>query len=355
MKSNSMASGSPGNSSRQASFESQPGAILQGHCWALTEGAAGMMSQVRGLAQAIGLPYELKTIEMRLPWKKLWPGIIPIHNGMFPNQDWRRCDVPPRLVISCGRQGMMGALLLKKELGDRVYTVHLQDPKINSRRFDLVVAPEHDGAKGTNVLCTKGALHPVTPAVLQAAANSTAAAGLSGLRPGFVAVLLGGPNKCYDFSVGSLEKLVEQLKAMVQTHDVDLVVLPSRRTPEDVRQQFLQAFGDRHCVWTGATENPYMAALALCSQAVVTGDSVSMISEAASTEKPVHVFHLPERRVSKRFRRFHQEFAACGITRPFVGRLDQWTYRSPNPTQQIADFVIEQLVEQDQSHSLPVR
>lgn len=350
-----MASGSPANLGLDSSSQSHQEGTLQGHCWALTEGAAGMISQVRGLAQAIGLPFELKTIEMRFPWKKLWPGIIPIHNGMFPNQDWRQSDVPPRLVISCGRQGMMGALLLKKELGDRVYTVHLQDPKINSRRFDLVVAPEHDGAKGKNVLCTKGALHPVTPAVLEAAATSTAAAGLSGLRPGFVAVLLGGPNKCYDFSVESLTKLVRQLQEMVQAHDVDLVVLPSRRTPEDVRQLFLMAFGDRHCVWMGKTENPYMAALALCSQTVVTGDSVSMISEAASTEKPVHVFHLPERRVSKRFRRFHQEFAASGITRPFVGRLDQWTYRSPNPTRQIADFVIEQLIEQDQLSSLKVR
>jgi mitochondrial fission protein ELM1 len=43
-------------------------------------------------------------------------------------------------------------------------------------------------------------------------------------------------------------------------------------------------------VWDRAGDNPYRAILALSDRLVVTGDSVSMISEAVSTPLPVEVF-----------------------------------------------------------------
>src|SRR3546814_9290061 len=45
-------------------------------------------------------------------------------------------------------------------------------------------------------------------------------------------------------------------------------------------------------IWDGDGENPYFGILALADHVVVTGDSVNMVSEAASTGKPVHVVHL---------------------------------------------------------------
>ena len=37
--------------------------------------------------------------------------------------------------------------------------IHIQDPKVSLDNFDLVVAPEHDGLNGKNVIKTKGAIH----------------------------------------------------------------------------------------------------------------------------------------------------------------------------------------------------
>ncbi|SFJ66649.1 mitochondrial fission ELM1 family protein [Planctomicrobium piriforme] len=315
--------------------------------WGITEGAAGMVSQVRGLAQAVGLPHEIKNLTLRMPWKKLWPGFIPVSHRIFAQPEQIRCTPAPRLVISCGRQAVMASLWLKARLGDKVFTVHIQDPKIRTTRFDMVVAPEHDGLTGPNVFCSRGALHHVHRGVLQAAAASPAAAQLKSLNAPFVTVLLGGPNNCYRFTPTELAPLVESLKQAVSRQNVRLAVLPSRRTPPDVVQLFQQAFGAPHFVWDRSTENPYMAALALCSHLVVTGDSVSMVSEGAATEKPLYVFHLPEKRRSRRFRRFHDRFAADGISRPFIGQFDDWTYSSPNPTQQIADLIRSRLGEPD--------
>jgi hypothetical protein len=43
-----------------------------------------------------------------------------------------------------------------------------------------------------------------------------------------------------------------------------------------------------------ATENPYFAFLGLADAHIVTGDSMSMLTEACATRKPVHIFDLGE-------------------------------------------------------------
>ncbi len=323
-----------------------------GVCWGLTEGAAGMVSQVRGLAQAVGLPFELKNVTLRMPWKKLWPGFIPVSHAIFNDPAVLKSQSAPRVVISCGRQALMASLVLKSQLKDRIFAVHIQDPKIRTTRLDMVIAPQHDGLYGPNVVQSPGALHHVTPELLKAATKSSAARQLDQLRPRFVTVLLGGPNNCYRFTEESLAPLVAGLKDAVRRQPVDLAILPSRRTPRGVVNMFQREFGKEHYVWDGQAENPYLAALALCSHIVVTSDSVSMVSEAAATEKPVSVFSLPERRQSRRFRRFHAEFAEMGITRPFLGQFDEWLYTSPNPTQRIAELICQQL---EKSHVNPSR
>ena len=64
--------------------------------------------------------------------------------------------------------------------------------------------------------------------------------------------------------------------------------------------------------------------LALADAFVVTGDSVNMVCEAATTGKPVHVVDL--KGGSAKFARFHESLRAAGITRPFQGRLERWSY-----------------------------
>jgi hypothetical protein len=77
-------------------------------------------------------------------------------------------------------------------------------------------------------------------------------------------------------------------------------------------------------IWDGTGENPYFTYLALADAFLVTADSVSMISEAAATGKPVHIFDLDGG--NAKFARFHQIMRNAGITRAFAGRIEQWSY-----------------------------
>ena len=94
-------------------------------------------------------------------------------------------------------------------------------------------------------------------------------------------------------------------------------------------------------IWDGTGANPYFGYLALADAIVVTGDSVSMVSEAASTGKPVYVFDLPGG--SAKFRAFHDGLRSDGITRPFAGKLERWTYRSLDDTAVVAAEVRRRL------------
>jgi mitochondrial fission protein ELM1 len=83
-------------------------------------------------------------------------------------------------------------------------------------------------------------------------------------------------------------------------------------------------------IWDGFGENPYFAFLALADAFLVTADSVSMISEAAATGKPVHILDLDGG--NAKFTRFHAAMQAAGITRPFAGHIESWSYPVPDDT-----------------------
>lgn len=302
-----------------------------------------MVSQVHGLALAVGFPETQHQVELRRPFSSLWPGFLPPWNGVFRDRSLVEPASPPRLVISCGRLGSAASLALKRRYKDQVFTVHIQDPKLPSRWFDLIVAPAHDGLRGPNVIHSLGAVHHVTRERLQAARDQGPTAEMCGLKSPFTGVILGGPNRYYAYSPADVRRLVEQLQSAVQHSSNPLAVVPSRRTPQQVLAEFRRMFGGEHFVWDGRGENPYLAVLALAQQLIVTGDSVSMVSEAAATCRPLHVFHLTERRAARRFRSFHQSFERAGITRAFTGRLEDWTYASPDRTGLIATLIREHL------------
>ena len=312
-------------------------------CWTLTEGAAGMISQVTGLAQAIGFPSEHRPVELRWPFSAMWPGFLPRWNGIFKDRSLVEPVDPPRLVVSCGRLGSAASLALKRRYGPRIFTVHIQDPKLPTRWFDLIVAPAHDGLRGPNVVHSLGAVHHVTQSRLKEAAERGLTAEMQNLSGRFVGVILGGPNRYYGYTPADVSCLINRLQAVVAAHQVQLAIVPSRRTPERVLTPLRSAFGAEHFVWEGQGENPYLTVLALASHLIVTGDSVSMVSEAAATCKPVHVFHLTEQRAARRFRRFHESFENAGVTRVFRGRLEDWTYVSPDRTGLIATLIHEHL------------
>lgn len=293
----------------------------------LSEALAGLQAQALGLAEAAGLSPRIVTLEPRAPWRyvsaRVWP--MPLAAvGLAPP--------PEDLVIGCGGVGAAVSVPLRKA-GRRL--VQVQHPRMDLRKFDLVVVNRHDQVTGPNVIVTRTALHRATPARL-AAARAEWAPRLAHLPRPLVAVLVGGSNGRFRLEAAEGAALAAQLAGMMQQDQVGLAVTPSRRTASAVRlalQDKLEPLGG--WVWDMEGDNPYFGMLALADAIVVTEDSVSMVSEAVATPAPVMLAGLPGG--SRRIGMFTRGLVEDGRVRPFTGRLQMWQTTPLDDTQAAAD------------------
>ncbi|MEX2516443.1 MAG: mitochondrial fission ELM1 family protein [Gammaproteobacteria bacterium] len=306
-------------------------------CWVLTTGEAGMVSQATGLAAALGVTFETRTVDLRRPWRWL-PGHwqYRVLNGLTPDSD---PVVPPwpELLIACGRRSTGIAIAIQRSSGGKTFTVYIQDPQIPARYFDLVVAPAHDHLSGDNVITSRGAINHINADVLAQARAQWSAVFAALPRP-LVAVLIGGSNRHARMSTSMITQLITQLRTL-SGQGAGLAITTSRRTGSASTALLQEGFANRDgCYfWDGNGENPYKGLLACADHILVTGDSVSMVSEACSTGKPVQVIDLAN--YGKRLQRFHADLRAAGITRPFSGKLEQWSYPALNEAEKAARHI----------------
>ena len=311
-------------------------AALKNVTWAISDGRAGMANQVRGLAEAIGLPVEVKTVHPRLPWTLLpvtaWPAPL---NALGPGSSTFTPPLP-KVAIGCGWRSIPYVLAIKRLSGGATFTVQLQDPRIDPKHFDLVVPPEHDNLKGVNVEAMVGSPNAVTREKLDAAAQQWRAT-FGALKQPRIAVLIGGRSKSHRFGEDDARSLAAQLKAL-DTLDHGLMVTTSRRTGEVQTRIIREALaGTRAFVWDGTGDNPYFGLLALADVILVTSDSTNMAVEAAATGKPVYIVDLPGG--DSKFTRLHADLERRGIARKFTGEIAQWSYTPLNETARIATLI----------------
>ncbi len=321
-----------------ASHDSRP------QCWVVSEGAAGTENQCLGLAEALGFTPIVKRIQVRAPWRWLSPDLWPNAIAALSGEGDSMAPPWPRVLIASGKKAAAPAMAVRKMSGGRTFTIQVQDPRVSPVNFDLVVAPQHDGVVGGNVIQTVGALTRVTKSRLDAARESFAPM-VADLPQPRVAVLVGGRSRGYDLTPAVARQLGLDLAEVCARHGAGLMVTTSRRTPPDAAAELRSVLKYQPAiVWEAgrsAGENPYFGFLALAEHIVVTADSVSMASEAASTGKPVYIAAMKGSRA--KFQRFHEQLQDLGIARTFDGTLGDWRYKPLDETSRVASLVAKAL------------
>jgi mitochondrial fission protein ELM1 len=258
--------------------------------WYMTTGEAGFRTQARGLASRLSAAPRELVVDLRSPWRYLPTSLNPFALAELTARSDRPAPPWPDLLISCSRRAAAVSIAVRRASRGRTLTVHVQNPLTSPAAFDLVVAMDHDGLTGANVVSVPTALHDVTPARLAAAADVWRTRLIRPGRP-LVGVVLGGTNKHQPFTVEAAAPLIEGLGSL-RKQGAALAITPSRRTPEAVKAAFAARFADDPDVflWDMQGDNPYLGILALSDRLVATSDSVSMISEALATPHPAEVF-----------------------------------------------------------------
>ena len=304
----------------------------------LTEGMHGMISQAEGLAKALELDYLHEKIELNNFWKLIPPKFTPVKKFIFKNSIKKNFDV----IISCGRKSVIPSIFFKQNSQKKIFNIHIQDPKVSLKNFDFVVAPEHDDLEGENVISTKGALHYLNMKEIDE--NRGYLEDKINKNKDIITLILGGPTKYYKYTKENIQKIYSKLNNNINKKNLQLVVIPSMRTPLETIKLAKEYFGSNHLIIENVDKKAYLSGLSLANFIVVMCDSSSMISEAALTGKPIYVAQIPSSKNDYRFKKFRDLFKQLNIIKELNDNLETWNYERLDETNRVAQEIKKKLI-----------
>ena len=302
----------------------------------LTQGMHGMVSQTEGLAKALKLNFKHKKITLKPFWNLIPPKLTPISENLLTEKFI--CDC--KIVISCGRKSVIPSVALKKRFGNEIFNIHIQDPKVSFKHFDLIISPDHDNIKGSNVIRTQGSIHYLTKKEIS---ENLKYLKLNKEKKKIVSFVIGGPNKYYNYSEEQIHFMFNKIKNLFTPDKFKIVIIPSYRTPERVIKKAFNTFGFNHHVIKKIDKKAYLGSLAIADFIIVTCDSTSMISEAAVTGKPVYAAMMKPIKSIRRFSRFFNQFKDLGIIKELTDNIDSWSYDKLDEVNRIAPLIKEKM------------
>ena len=307
----------------------------------LTEGMHGMISQVEGLAKALDLDFIHEKIELNSFWKLFPAKITPVRNFAFKNKIENKFDI----VISCGRKSVIPSVYLKNKFRNKIMNIHIQDPKVSLDNFDFIVAPEHDGLQGKNVLTSKGAIHYLTNNQLDE--NESYLKSRVDNQKKIVVFIIGGPTKHYNYDDKIIDEIFLKIKKNFLEKNYQAIIIPSMRTPKKIIEKAQSYFDKNQIIVLDVDKKAYLSALKLADHIVVTCDSTSMISEAAITGKPIYVAQIPSIKSNSRFKEFFNLFESLNITKNLDSFVETWEYKKLDETNRISGYIKDKIKDYD--------
>lgn len=281
--------------------------------WVLKDERPGTASQCLGVAEALGLPYEVKFLTYgalgRLPNVLLGASL----SGLTSNCRFQFQPPWPDIVISAGRRAGAVARFIKRQSGGASYLAQIMYPGASvAADFDFIAVPNHDAYQASdNDYSFTGAPHSFTAQTF-AEAKAAWQGTFSAFESPRIGLIMGGATKRRKFTFDMALRLGHQVGDLMTNWEASLLMTTSPRTGE-AAEAVLEGLADKgeepHYLYRWGSdqeENPYLGILATADILVVTGDSVSMCSEACGTGKQVYIF-APDGFVSSKHARLHQE------------------------------------------------
>ncbi|MBP7710443.1 MAG: mitochondrial fission ELM1 family protein [Rickettsiales bacterium] len=321
---------------------------LKDEIWILADDRPGTVSQSIGLAEELGFDYKIIKLDYsffsKLPNCFLQSSLLRVSSDL--RKKFKNLDYLPSLVISAGRRSAPIALFLKKLSKNQTKIVQIMRPNLSLEKFDFVILPKHDEVDETqfsNVITSIGSLTK-TDENLIAREQEKFSSWFYEITKTKIAVLLGGASDKTKFEKNSVEKLAEISSKIANEMDATLLVLNSRRTSDELTEAMKLGLKCDFKFFDWAeikNENPYLAILGFADFFIITGDSVSMISECCSTGKPVFIFD--EKEISSpKHRKFHQNLFAENYAKKLLKNanfLENFSSKKLQETKRIAALI----------------
>ena len=254
--------------------------------WVLLGPRTGDNNQALALAEGLGLPFETRTLAYNpLQALSVWLG----PTALTLDQASREHLQPPwpDLVIAIGRRSVPVARWIRKRNGGRTRLVRIGHPRIDPSLFDLVITTrQYPVPPGDNVV-----LLPLAMSRFSTPPEPTAeeADWLAELPTPRRLLAIGGATKYWSLSATTVADAVQNL----QLGNGTLIVATSRRTDLEVTEAVRSVLLPTSRLVDGAFPR-FPVLLNEADEIFVTGDSVSMLSEAILTGKPVGLLPIEQ-------------------------------------------------------------
>ena len=299
------------------------------NCCIISSGLIGCENQCIGLAEELIFNYEIKKINPGKILSITAPYGVPrkVENFIEP---W------PKYIIGAGRKTVPYMKYLKSKLKDDVFTIFLQDPKIKTSNFDFVWAPLHDEIKGTNTFSTLLSPGRISQDLITKELTKWSDK-FSVLPEPFLTILIGGKTKAFRFNKEECFLILETISRSIKDGWTPLIST-SRRTPQFLKEEIKNTLSNSpHFFYDNNGENPYYAFLGISNVAIVTPDSVNMLSETITANLSTYIFDLECR--SKRINKFLSQLEKENFIKKINGKINEFHFKKSNATKEIADHL----------------
>jgi len=258
--------------------------------WALLGSRTGDNNQVLALAEELGFPFEAKALSyVRLGGHDLGR-IRPKHLGatlITLDKNSRKQIGPPwpDLVIGVGRRSVPVARYIRKMSGGRAKLVRIGNPRVDPRLFDLVITtPQYLLPAAANVMTLPVAMSRFCK---KPEVGAKERSWLAALPQPHLLLVLGGDTKDIKLLHDNVVAAAASLAARASACHGALLIVGSPRTDPNL----LRAAEPNGTI-VPADGPSFAALLDDADEIFVTGDSVSMVSEAIVTGKPVGMINV---------------------------------------------------------------
>ena len=313
----------------------------------LSDGKPGHVNQSLAVAEAFhrerqaqGVPPEYTTskvikVRFRNKFAKnglngamiLFCGRVPFGSRLLRNVLEKKCfeeldRTYADVVISCGSSLLGVHALVKAE--NQAKSIVVMKPAFASSLWDAVIVPRHDQMRpGRNIFITETALSRIDEANLkEESAKLLTGLGLSGHHKK-IGLLVGGDTETVKFARRPFEKLVQEIRRYSLDTGSYVLATSSRRTPLWADELLKTTLKDKdQCpllvIANESNRDGVVPGILGSSDVlVVSGESMSMVSEAIASGKPVIVFDPAE---NTKLKPKHNEFLERMIRKRLIAR-----------------------------------
>ena len=306
---------------------------------AILDNRIGNRNQILAILNELSLPY--KILDIKYNWLANLPNfILQIFGGCSHVKDFdiKTIKTKPNLILSCGRRTFPLASKLKYLFSDTTYFIHLMYPKLsfNIKKCNLIFTPSHDNVKANDrIIKTLGSPAPLDIIRIKNKLYKT--------KP-VISILIGGNHGRYKLKSNIINYMIKETLNKMKKGSI--LISTSRRTPDNIIK-LIDKWGKKNNIFkiifhakNNSEINPLKEMIAYADEFVVTGDSVSMVSQLCQYEKPVRIIFNKKFCATKHIK-FCTKLIDEGYAYPFESLLEKCdNIKSLNTTKKISKKIL---------------